>query len=134
MNAILNFTPDSSAFNATLAFNVQGEKLILTTTGGLPDIYQQPSPQLDFTANYRFAEHFAIGFRGRNLLNPENLFGGNGGNLIGNLVQQVGSSITDKINSGEIRQDELVKDAFSLMSRMQNGSDNNPIINSSGAK
>lgn len=63
------------------------------------------------------------------LLNPENLFGGNGGNLIGNLVQQVGSSITDKINSGEIRQDELVKDAFSLMSRMQNGSDNNPIIN-----
>lgn len=71
-NAILNFTPDSSAFNATLAFNVQGEKLILTTTGGLPDIYQQPTPQLDFTANYRFAEHFAIGFRGRNLLNPEN--------------------------------------------------------------
>ncbi len=63
------------------------------------------------------------------LLNPENLFGGNGGNLIGNLVQQVGSSITDKINSGEIRQDELVKDAFSLMSRMQSGSDNNPIIN-----
>jgi hypothetical protein len=63
------------------------------------------------------------------LLNPENLFGGNGGNLIGNLVQQVGSSITDKINSGEIRQDELVKDAFSLMSRMQGGSDNNPIIN-----
>ena len=63
------------------------------------------------------------------LLNPENLFGGNGGNLIGNLVQQVGSSITDKINNGEIKQDELIKDAFSLMSRMQNGSDNNPIIN-----
>ena len=62
------------------------------------------------------------------LLNPANLFGGEGGNVLGNLVQQVGSSITSKLNSGEIRQDELVKDAFSLMSKMQNGSSNNPII------
>jgi hypothetical protein len=63
------------------------------------------------------------------LLNPSNLFGGEGGNILGNLVQQVGSSITDKINSGELKQDELVKDAFSLMNKMQNGSSNNPIIN-----
>lgn len=62
------------------------------------------------------------------LLNPENLFGGNGGNILGNLVQQVGSSITNKLNTGEIKQDELVKDAFSLMSKMQSGSSNNPII------
>tara|TARA_Y100001970_G_scaffold294318_1_gene450456 strand:- start:7570 stop:8916 length:1347 start_codon:yes stop_codon:yes gene_type:complete len=63
------------------------------------------------------------------LLNPANLFGGEGGNILGNLVQQVGSSITQKLNSGEIQQDELVKDAFSLMNKMQNGSANNPIIN-----
>ena len=63
------------------------------------------------------------------LLNPANLFGGEGGNILGNLVQQVGSSITSKLNSGEIKQDELVKDAFSLMNKMQNGSANNPIIN-----
>ena len=63
------------------------------------------------------------------LLNPANLFGGNGGNLLGNLVQQVGASITSKLNSGEIQQDELVKDAFSLMSKMQNSSSSNPIIN-----
>jgi hypothetical protein len=62
------------------------------------------------------------------LLNPANLFGGNGGNILGDLVQQVGSSITSKLNSGEIKQDELVKDAFSLMSKMQSGSSNNPII------
>ena len=32
------------------------------------------------------------------LLNPANLFGGDNGNILGNLVQQVGSSITEKMN------------------------------------
>tara|TARA_B100000674_G_C37526317_1_gene771731 strand:- start:170 stop:718 length:549 start_codon:yes stop_codon:yes gene_type:complete len=63
------------------------------------------------------------------LLNPANLFGGNSGNLLGNLVQQVGSSITEKMNSGELKQEDLVKDAFSLMNNMQNNSSDNPILN-----
>lgn len=72
VNAILTYAPDSSAFNATVAFNVQGEKLILTTSGGLPDIYQQPTPSLDFSSTYRIGERFTLGVRGRNLLNPVN--------------------------------------------------------------
>ena len=72
INAVLSYSPDSSDFNATIAFNVQGEKLLLTTSGGLPDIYQQPIPQLDFTANKNFGEHFSVGIKARNLLNPEN--------------------------------------------------------------
>jgi hypothetical protein len=62
------------------------------------------------------------------LLDPSKLFSGEGGNILGNLVQQVGSSITDKINSGELKQDELVKDAFSLMNKMQSGAQTNPIL------
>ena len=62
------------------------------------------------------------------LLNPANLFNENTGNILGNLVQQVGTSITDKISSGDINQEDLIKDAFSLMNRMQNTSSNNPVI------
>ena len=62
------------------------------------------------------------------MLNPANLFNGENGNLIGNLVQQVGSSITERMNSGELKQEDLLKDAFSLMNKMQNSSSDNPII------
>jgi len=62
------------------------------------------------------------------MLNPANLFSGENGNLIGNLVQQVGSSITEKMSSGELKQEDLVQDAFSLMNRMQNTNSDNPII------
>ena len=62
------------------------------------------------------------------MLNPANLFSGENGNLIGNLVQQVGSSITEKMSSGELNQEDLVKDAFSLMNKMQNTGTDNPII------
>ncbi len=72
VNAIVTYAPDSSNFNATVAFNVQGEKLILTTSGGLPDIYQQPTPSLDFRMSQRIGEHFSLGIRARNLLNPVN--------------------------------------------------------------
>jgi outer membrane receptor protein involved in Fe transport len=72
VNAILTYAPDSSKFNATVAFNVQGEKLILTTSGGLPDIYQQPTPSLDFRMSQQLGEHFSLGIRARNLLNPLN--------------------------------------------------------------
>ena len=62
------------------------------------------------------------------LLNPANLFGGDNGNILGNLVQQVGTSITEKMNTGELKQEDLVKDAFSLMNKMQNNSSGNPIL------
>ena len=67
-----------------------------------------------------------------NLENPEditNLFNSDTGNLLGNLVQQVGSSITEKISSGELKQDDLVKDAFSLMNKMQTNQSSNPVLN-----
>ena len=62
------------------------------------------------------------------LLDPSKLFNSENGNVLGNLVQQVGTSITDKLSSGEIKQDELISDAFNLMNKMQNGTANNPIL------
>ena len=63
------------------------------------------------------------------MFNPSNLFSGENGNLIGNLVQQVGSSITEKMSNGELKQEDLIKDAFSIMNKMQNNNSDNPIIN-----
>lgn len=49
----------------------------------------------------------------RGLLSGENV------GLIGDLVQQVGERITTKIQGGELSEDELLRDAFALMSRMR---------------
>ena len=70
VNAMLNYQGDSAKFNAAVAFNVQGDKLLLVTEGGAPDIYQRPTPALDFNVSQRFGENFSLRFRARNLLNP----------------------------------------------------------------
>ena len=70
VNAMLNFQGDSAKLNAAVAFNVQGDKLFLVTEGGAPDIYQRPTPQLDFNVSQRLGNNFSIRFRARNLLNP----------------------------------------------------------------
>jgi len=70
VNAMLNYAGDSARFNAAVAFNVQGDKLLLVTEGGAPDIYQRPTPALDFNLSQRLGENFSVRFRARNLLNP----------------------------------------------------------------
>jgi hypothetical protein len=50
-----------------------------------------------------------------------NMFNGSN-NVIGSLIEQVGSSLTQKINSGELNQDELIQDAFKLMGSLGNNS------------
>lgn len=70
INAMLAYQNDSLDFNASIAFNVQGEKLVLATVGGLPDIYQQPTPAMDVTLTKNIGEHFGVRFRARNLINP----------------------------------------------------------------
>jgi TonB-dependent receptor len=70
LNTILTYAPDSSGFQGTVAFNLQGPKLFMTQLGGMPDIYQQPFPSLDLTFSQTVGEHFACGFRAFNLLNP----------------------------------------------------------------
>ncbi len=72
VNAMLNYQNDSLDFNASIAFNVQGEKLVLATIGGLPDIYQQPTPTLDVTLTKNIGDHFGLRLRARNLINPVN--------------------------------------------------------------
>lgn len=56
--------------NASLLFNIFGERIVDVGTNGAPDIYQQPQPQLDFIYSQGVGEHWKVKFKARNLLNP----------------------------------------------------------------
>jgi len=58
------------------------------------------------------------------LMNIQNMFNGSN-TAITNIIQQVGSTITEKIQKGELRQEDLVADAMSLMSKMNLNGNNN---------
>ena len=55
------------------------------------------------------------------LLNVQNLLSGDGNNGLASIIQQVGSTITSKIQSGELKQEELIADAMSLVSKLNLG-------------
>lgn len=54
------------------------------------------------------------------MMNPAALFGSGGenGNMFGDIIQTVGSTITEKINSGEINQEELMNEALGMMGQL----------------
>jgi TonB-dependent receptor len=72
-NAILSYDNDSLGFNASISYNIQGERLVLVTKGGTPDIYDQPRGNLNLTVSKQLGEHFRVNFKARNLLDPEYL-------------------------------------------------------------
>jgi TonB-dependent receptor len=70
LNGVLTYANDSTGLSATVAYNVQGPKVLLVTLGSLPNVMQQPTPTLDFSMSKLLGDHVRIGFKARNLLNP----------------------------------------------------------------
>ena len=70
LNGALTYTNDSTGMAATVAFNVQGPKVLLVTLGALPNVMQQPTPTLDFSLGKMLGDHVRLGFKARNLINP----------------------------------------------------------------
>ena len=70
LNGVLTYNNDTTGLNATLAFNVQGPKVLLVTLGSLPNVMQQPTPTLDFGMGKMLGENLRLGFKARNILNP----------------------------------------------------------------
>ena len=56
INSMINYTNDSIGLSINASFNVSGEKLVLITPGGTPDVYDQPRPSLDLSINYKLSE------------------------------------------------------------------------------
>jgi TonB-dependent receptor len=70
VNAIASYDNEELGLNMALSYNIQGPKLVLVTKGGTPDIYDQPRSNLDLTVRKRLGEHFGVGFKARNLMDP----------------------------------------------------------------
>ena len=71
INANLGYQNDSIGMRANLVFNVSGPKIILITKGGLPNVYEQPMPMLDFNISKSFGERWSLKFSVKNILNSE---------------------------------------------------------------
>jgi len=69
INGILNYKADSLGLNLSLSYNIQGEKLIFTSTDGTPDIFEMPRHILDFKASKTLGQHFGVSLKVQNILN-----------------------------------------------------------------
>jgi len=56
-----------------------------------------------------------------NIDKPEDLLNMSNTNVIGNIMGKVGTKINEKLEKGEIKHEDLLKEAFSLLGAMQKG-------------
>ncbi len=69
INGILAYSADSLGLNVTLGYNVQGPRLVLTSTNGIPDIYELPRHLLDLKISKKLNKYFTASFNIRDILN-----------------------------------------------------------------
>ena len=70
VNAELGYTNDSLGINASLNFNVFGQRISFVNRGGI-NVYEQSRPRLDFFIAKQIKKHWSVNFRARNLINPK---------------------------------------------------------------
>lgn len=68
MNALLSYDNAESAINANFNFNVQGPRLAVVSTGGIPNVFEQPRPALDFNLKKGIGNKWSVKFSAANLL------------------------------------------------------------------
>ncbi|MCB0396129.1 MAG: outer membrane beta-barrel protein [Flavobacteriales bacterium] len=71
VNASLGYQNDSLGMSANLNFNVSGERMVVVIDGGDPDVFEQPTPQLDFNIRKDIGKKLAVSLNMKNILNPE---------------------------------------------------------------
>jgi TonB-dependent receptor len=70
-NFQLGYDDAENRINASILYNVFGERIVDVGVNGAPDIYEQPRPQLDFIYSQFFYDNWRVKFQAKNLLNPE---------------------------------------------------------------
>jgi len=70
VNAYAYYDNPEKGLSANLNFNVFGERLSIVSRGGLPNVYEQPRPSLDFGLG-KAVGAWKFTFRAKNLLNPD---------------------------------------------------------------
>lgn len=70
VNFQLGYQSADGRREAALLFNQSGERIVLVGVDTLPDAYEQPAPQLDFSVKQSIGEDWSLRLRLRNLLDP----------------------------------------------------------------
>ncbi len=71
VNVQIGHDNKAKGVNASLLFNVFGERISEAGTSGSPDVYEQPFRQLDFVYSQKIAGRWKISFKAKNLLDDE---------------------------------------------------------------
>jgi outer membrane receptor protein involved in Fe transport len=71
VNTNIAYNNSERNIDATLSFNMFGDRLSIVGSEGTPDIFEQARPQLDFTISKRFKENLSVRLSAQNLLDPE---------------------------------------------------------------
>ena len=72
VNSMLSWASDSARFNASISYNVQGPKLVISNSELAPRAvraYEMPRHMIDVTLSKSFGKHWGVRARVRNLLN-----------------------------------------------------------------
>ncbi|MFN0032597.1 MAG: TonB-dependent receptor domain-containing protein [Flavobacteriales bacterium] len=70
INAICTYKSDTLGLTATVSYNVQGPRLVITgTIKGVPDVYEIQRHLIDFKLSKKIGNHFTVGLTIRDLLN-----------------------------------------------------------------
>jgi len=70
VNAIASFKADSLGITATLSYNIQGPRLVITgVVKGRPDVYELPRNTIDFKVSKTLGKHFSTNLTVRDILN-----------------------------------------------------------------
>jgi hypothetical protein len=70
VNGILSYTSDTLGLTATVSYNVQGPRLVLTgILKGRPDVYEMPRHTVDIKVSKTLSKHFTMSVTVRDLLN-----------------------------------------------------------------
>ncbi len=70
LNASLDYDNTKSGTDATLSFNIVGERLVQVQLNGTPDLFDRPVPILDFVFSQHFKKRFLFKGFAKNILNP----------------------------------------------------------------
>jgi hypothetical protein len=72
INAISTFKSDNLGITATLSYNVQGPRLVITgVIKGFPDVYEMPRNTIDFKITKKIGKHFNASLTARDILNTK---------------------------------------------------------------
>lgn len=71
LNLQLGYQAADGRREANLLFNTSGQRIVQVGVDGLPDVFEQPFGQLDFTFKQRLGDDWSVRLKLRNLLDPK---------------------------------------------------------------